>query len=224
MPEITDAEYRQFVRYQGAGSPEEVEKAVRKVPELEGDNKKYRDRLKEVEAAQPGEGAVVLTGDDAKRWEAVKAMGKTPEEITAELEKGTQAAAELAKREKRDNARKAAEAAGLNPDAYMALPGALDGTHEVRTETVDGKPVTRAYVKDAEGKEHPLSADYVKGREDWKYLAAAVEAKPAEQQSRPWLEQKQGDAGSGGYDPVAEGKKMAEAAKATATDASLAFK
>lgn len=180
MPEITDAEFRQFVRYQNAGSPEEVERAVRKVPELEGDNKKYRDEIKDLKA-KPGvqDDAVVLTGDEAKRWDAVKALGKTPEEIAAELEKGTQAAARLADMERRQNARKAAEAAGLNPDAYIALPGALGLSYEVRTEKVDGKDVSRAYVKGEDGKDAALSTDYVKARPEWAPLAAAVEVKAA---------------------------------------------
>ena len=58
---------------------------------LLGDNYKQRDRARRVEeeykAKLPPEGAVVLTGDDAKAWEEYKTLGR-PDEVKRVVDEG----------------------------------------------------------------------------------------------------------------------------------------
>jgi hypothetical protein len=165
--------------------------------QLIADNAKYRGRIRELKAklqeaedklktATPAEGAVVLTGDDAKRWTAFQALQKTPEEIAAALEAGETARGQLATYEWEGAARKAAQLAGLNPDALLVAPGVRDLSFEVQKVTEDGKEVERAFVR--EGKDaapKPLGKEYVEGRDQWKPLAPALLAGEAPQQPSP---------------------------------------
>lgn len=83
MPEITDAQYNEYRAYLPHGTPEAVAALAKKNGDLESDNKKLRDQRTELNKKVPAEGAVVLQGDEAKRWEAFVALGKTPEELAA---------------------------------------------------------------------------------------------------------------------------------------------
>jgi hypothetical protein len=83
MPEITDAQYNEYRAYLPHGTPEAVAALAKKNGDLEGDNKKLRDQRADLNKKVPPEGAVVLQGDEAKRWEAFVALGKTPEELAA---------------------------------------------------------------------------------------------------------------------------------------------
>jgi hypothetical protein len=82
---ITEAEDRERRRYVELGTPSDLSEKLKKNTELEADNKKLRDERTELRKKVPGEGAVVLQGDDAKRWDAFQALGKTPEELAAGL-------------------------------------------------------------------------------------------------------------------------------------------
>lgn len=149
---------------------------------LTRDNFKYRERIKalerELEAAKsaaPSEGATVLSGDDAKEWEAFKALGKKASEVSASLTKGEEATAKLAGMEWEQGARKAAQAAGItNADAFLLLPGVRDLTFETRTEKEDGKDVERVLYKGKDGEAKTLTRDAIESRADWKPLAAAL--------------------------------------------------
>jgi hypothetical protein len=155
MPEITDAEFRQFVTYQQLGTPDEVR---RKIDDLVRDNGKQRDELRERDEklkALPPEGAVVLTGDDAKAWPTLKELGK-PDEVRAKLEQGEKDKAALAERDRRDQVRSAAEAAGFKVSVLEKLPGAEGLTFEGKEET----------VRDAAGKETKAMVAYVTGSEE----------------------------------------------------------
>lgn len=150
MPEISDAEQRQFVRYQMLGTPEEVEK---KINDLERDNRQYRqEKIPELEKKIPGEGAVVLTGDEAKAYPALKELTSfgTAAEIKAKLDQGETNSAELADLKRKESVRLAATAAGYKDSVLLKLPGAEKLKFETKQETVneDGKTkqVDVAYV------------------------------------------------------------------------------
>lgn len=84
MPiEITEAEDREYRRYKELGTPSDLADKVKKNAELEADNKTLRDERRELRGKVPKDGAVVLEGDDAKRWEAFQALQKSPEELAA---------------------------------------------------------------------------------------------------------------------------------------------
>lgn len=156
--------------------------------DLKSENHKYRSRLREFKKQveeqeselgklraqiKPKDGTVILEGDDAKRWDAFKALNKTPEQITAALEEGEKAKGKLAELDWSASARKAAEAAGFEADAFLAFPGVKDLSFEVKRETVDGKETDRAYVK-AGNETKPLDMTFVETREDWKALKGAL--------------------------------------------------
>lgn len=51
------------------------------------ENFRYRGEIRELKKKVPGDGAVVLTADEAKSWEAFKALGKSAEDLGKEVEK-----------------------------------------------------------------------------------------------------------------------------------------
>lgn len=150
MPEISDSDYRLFIRYQEIGSPEDIRK---KQTDLVNDNGKQRDQIRALEGKVPAEGAVVLTGDDAKAWEGVKPLltAHKPEEIKAGLEELPTLRTSLAERDRKDARRAFAEAVKV-PEAALESLKQFDGaTFEVKEET----------IRDAAGKESKVKVGYV---------------------------------------------------------------
>ena len=148
MPEISDAEYRTFVRFQELGSIEDVSKKLQKHAEVLEDNRKYRQEEKPaLEAKLPKEGEVVLPKAKADALAAYEALGK-PEEVTSKLSEAGQAKAELAKRQRQDAHAAAAKALGM-PDASAKLLTRLlpeDASVEVKTDKDGDKDVQVAYI------------------------------------------------------------------------------
>src|SRR5690606_7778893 len=97
----------------------------KKNADLERDNKKYRDRLRgmqdELKAAKPAEGAVVLSGDEAKRWTAFSKIEGDPADIAKRLDAGKAAEVKLAALTERERDREAAEAIGWKPNVLSDL-------------------------------------------------------------------------------------------------------
>lgn len=194
MPEINDAEYRQFVRYQTIGTPDEVEKKIR---ELEKDNGKQRDEIRDLKAKVPEEGTVTLSKERADALSAYEALGK-PADLKAQVDKLPELEAGIARRDREAAREAAAKTLGIEGKDLASFAGADDLTYEVRDQEVErnGKkekaPV--AYVKDAEGKEHPL-ADF--GKEKWgRPFEAVLTAKDEEGGNRYTLETAKGSKGT----------------------------
>jgi hypothetical protein len=81
---INETDYRTFLRYQDIGSKYDGPDGLRKkLDKLEEDAATFRTKAKELEGRVPGDGSVVLSADDAKRWDAFLALKKTPEELAA---------------------------------------------------------------------------------------------------------------------------------------------
>jgi hypothetical protein len=130
-----------------------------KVNDLERDNRKFRERLREYRALGtaeeikaklekvPADGTVAVSADDAKALKAYQELGK-PEELKTKIELGVKATMDLAERDRRESALAACRAAGINPEALLKLPGADKLKFEVKKEKVDGKDVDVAYVTD----------------------------------------------------------------------------
>jgi hypothetical protein len=160
MPEISDADYRSFVRYQMAGTPDEVEKKIR---DLERDNVKQRDEIRVLKEATPKEGTVIVPKEKAEALTEYEKLG-TPVELKARVEKVSTLEEEVAKRDRESSRDAAAKALGIEGKDLASFAGADALKFATREVEADGKKVTVAFVTDAEGKEHPL-AEY--GKKQW---------------------------------------------------------
>lgn len=118
--------------------------AARKVADLEKDNQKERDKVRDLTEKvklMPADGAVVLTGDDAAAWPKYQALGKVED-----LEKLSGRVVELEK-SVADSTRKDSFAAAVKalkwPDETVATlldMNSLNGAVvEVKTEKATGK-------------------------------------------------------------------------------------
>jgi hypothetical protein len=113
--------------------------------QLFDENYRYRDRIRELEKTAPAQGAVVLSADDAAKWQAYQTLG-APADVQKTIEAGKTLQRDL---ELRD----VAAAAGYSTDVLRTLAGDL--AFEVRDEQKDNKPVKAVYVK-VDGKDIPI--------------------------------------------------------------------
>lgn len=151
MPDLPQSEIDalgafRFLANKYGGSPQSIEK---KISDLEEDNRKYRQEvippLEEKAKKVPADGAVILTGDAAKEYTELTALGKLTE-IQDKLKKGEEAQNKLAERNLRDSASRFAKAAGLADEAVdtlVAIPALQGATFAVK----------KGKVKDAKGQE-----------------------------------------------------------------------
>lgn len=133
------------------------------VAELVRENQGYRDRhrqdqeaLSEVQKKLPGEGAVVLTGDDAKTWAAVSARKLTAEQLETQLKERETLSAQVAEHTANTQWAEAAQALGWKPNVVQRIAKS-EGLHlefrEVIQPTKDDpektETVRRAHVRPA---------------------------------------------------------------------------
>lgn len=118
-----------------------------RVAALEGENYRYReqrrelqDEVKALKANQRPENATILTGDDAKAYDAYKALGKPDELATIVAERDT-LATEVTTAKRDGTLRDAAQRYGYDFDALRAHAGELALTAQEVEE--DGKRVTK---------------------------------------------------------------------------------
>lgn len=138
-------------------------------------------RIKDLEGKVPGEGAVVLTAEQAKDWEAYQALGK-PDAVKATVDKVATLETDIAKRDREKTQKEAADAAGFKPSVLAKLPGADELTYETREEEVDGEKRPVAYVTPkGDGAKPQKLTEYAD--ENWKELLPAL-AVEAEQPTR----------------------------------------
>lgn len=148
MPEISDAELRQYVHYQNLGTPAEVQK---KIDSLETDNKSQRDEIRRLKEAQVQDGHIVVPEDDAKLLAEYKELGK-PKEIKDKIAAGEEAQGKLTLLSRKDAARNFVKVAGLAEDAIEtlvaipALAGAELEVREVKAKDSDEKELV-PYIK-----------------------------------------------------------------------------
>jgi hypothetical protein len=133
MPDISDAEYRTFVRYQNLGAPEEVEKKIR---DLEKDNRTQRRTISTLETKIPKDGEIVLPKAEADLLPKYKELGDA-EKLAAELKEGREARTELATTIRSTAAEKFAGAAGLASETVgvlLAIPALQEAKFEIRKD------------------------------------------------------------------------------------------
>lgn len=141
------------------------EQLVTKQVELERDLQKARGR------AAP-EGSRVLTADEAKEYEAFTAMGAS-KDVKTRLDKGDAAVVTLAGRERGDNLREVAEAAGYKLPVLTRLSEGL--TFEIGAEVEkDGKKSKPVTVKYDDGKKTAPLDQYAK--ENWSDFEGSLRA------------------------------------------------
>lgn len=145
MPEISDSDYRQFMRYQNIGTPDEITK---KIASLESDNGSQRDTIRELKSKLPEDGQSVVPSEDASLLEKYKELGK-PNELKKALEEGAEARKRADTLETRQHATQFARAVGLAEEAVetlVAIPALSGAKFEVRKTTVDDKEQLRGYI------------------------------------------------------------------------------
>lgn len=135
--------------------------AARLSEKLFDENFNYRSEIRQLKAQLadaagkvPGDGAVVLTGDQAQAWTAYQALGK-PEEIKQGLDERSQLQGKLTAQERAELLRGIAETTGYKASVLASLDrtAKVEGKSlefTLRDQTIDGKPSKVAYVKDGD--------------------------------------------------------------------------
>lgn len=177
----------------GSGSDESAwQKLIR---EREDENYKLRrekreltDEVAELKEKQPPEGAIILQGDDAKEYQAFKALGKKPEELGQAVADAAAGKALSEKAEAQKVYADAAEPYGWKPGVLATLPSLQGKKLEVRSTTENGKTVKKAYVKDG-ATETELSEFVQKNDSDY---IPALPAQPSANQQQNQQQQNNG--------------------------------
>lgn len=132
-----------------------------KLADALNDNYALRNKRRDLEAEvaalrgkQTPEGATVLTGDDAAAFAAYRALG-APADVQAKLVERDTLAGQVAEARKREHLAAVAQAAGFKPNVLARFYG--DREYELRDQTIDGKAVKVAFVKDDGGTFRPLA-------------------------------------------------------------------
>lgn len=146
--------------------------AMAVIATLLSENHSLRAERRELRARLPGEGAVVLSGEQAQAWQAYTALG-APDALQQQLQQATTAAQRLAALERERAIGEAAAVAGFKPSVLAQLPGAADLTFEVSEVEQNGTKIKVASVKDKDGKMTPL-IEYAK--EHWPDFLPALTA------------------------------------------------
>jgi hypothetical protein len=143
------------------------------------ENARHRERIRQLEQQLPGEGAVVLTGDQAAAWQTYQGLG-APNDVQQRLTAAEQAQNELAGLRRAEQIRGVAEAAGYRPTVLERLAEGLE--FEVREEQRDGQTARVPYVVSGEGQQQQATplADYA--QQHWADFLPALRA---EQQQQP---------------------------------------
>lgn len=204
MPEISEQDYRRFVRLDEiAGRYNGPEGITKKISDLETDVVKEREKRKEAEAKVPGDGSVVLTGDEAKAYPTLKELGAlgSAEEIKGKLGRVDEVETKLKDRERRDAVSAAVKAQGWPEDTIDTLLDlrSLDGAaFEVKKETVkkDGKEssVEVAYVTLAgEGQKAQKLSEFAEATPSLKGLKTAAGGTGGQGDGQRWRPQPSGE-------------------------------
>lgn len=169
-------------------------------------NRELAQQLEALRAQVPGDGAVVLSAEDAAAWQAYRQFGDAAT-VQAAMAQRDQLQGELTQLRRNETLRTVAGAVGYKPTVLAELDAIArakgkDLAFEVREVTQDGRAVAVPYVKDGDT-ELPLT-DYA--AQQWAdflpALSAAGTAAQASSGTR-FPAQGTGHATAGQSDPVA---------------------
>jgi hypothetical protein len=175
--------------------------AMAMAAQLFNDNYALRERNRQLSAAAPAEGSVVLPKAEADALAAYKAIGDL-EALKKSLADAQQAQTQLAGLQRQGLLREVAEAAGYKASVLGQLPGAADLAFEVREVEADGKKTKAAFVKPKDGAEVALTTYAQQHWGDFLPALAAAQQQGGQQQQQqgtPYPGQ-----GSGGGQPPAD--------------------
>jgi len=113
--------------------------------------------IDDLKSKQPADGGRVLSKDEAAVYDAYVALGKPADAIKQALDASDAATQKLTKLERDGQIRDAALAHGYSAQALGKLPSLANVALTLKDETVEDKPIKRAYVT-ADGKEAALDA------------------------------------------------------------------
>jgi hypothetical protein len=142
---------------------------------LREDKRKLNARLEAAQGKVPADGALVLTADEAKAWNAIKELNLSPDEIKSKLQSSSESEKELSSLKRKDLMREVAETEGYKASVLSTLLAA-DIPVEVKEIDKDGKKLKAAFVK-VNGADIALS-DYVQTNHADFLPALRVEQKP----------------------------------------------
>jgi hypothetical protein len=119
-----------------------------------------KDDNKALKAKLPADGALVLTGEDAKAWGAYQALGK-PSDIRKTVEEHGALATENATHRRNDELSVVAEKVGVKLPVLKTLAGSLV-FGEAKIKGKDGKETTVQTVKDGDAEPVPFDEYAIK--------------------------------------------------------------
>lgn len=150
--------------------------AMAVVATLLSENHSLRDERRSLRGQLPGQGAVVLTPEQATQWQAYQQLGAVESLQTSLTERET-FSGQLATLQREKLLGDVESVSGYRASVLSKLPGADKLGFEIRESTVDGKAVKSVVVKDGD-KETPL-ADYAKST--WADFLPALQSSQVQQ-------------------------------------------
>jgi len=161
---------------------------------LYNDNKNLRDANRRLKEEQPGDDAVVLTGDEAERYQSLEGTDDAEplEALKSHAEENAGAQERLQELERKETLRTVADAAGItNLDAFEGITNGE--VFDVREETSEeGETVQRAYVAPDEETDPVPFEDYDPFEPYHASLFAGQQPEEQESDSPTFPEQKPG--------------------------------
>jgi hypothetical protein len=131
----------------GGDSGEVIKMLLTENFKLRDDKRTLKGQLVELEKKTPGEGTVILTGDDATEWNSFKELGKKVEEVKTGLAKSEELQGELNKRDRSALIANAAKEAGYNSSVLTELVEARGLTVEMKDIEVKAEDGTKKTEK-----------------------------------------------------------------------------
>lgn len=147
MPrELSPAEERTLARYEALGTPEELQKLAADNEKLKKENAERREANRALTEERDGlkakvpDGAVVLTGDEAKAYETLTASGVALTDVPKVAEERDALRTQKAKRDRRDELMQGAPAEGWGEHAADVLLDTVgfDAVTDIELRDVDG--------------------------------------------------------------------------------------
>jgi hypothetical protein len=162
MPrELSSSEEREYDDYRSLGPAADVRAKVAKLPKVQAEAAESRKRVEALEKengelkAKVPDGAVVLTGDDAKAYEAASAKHGGVAGLVKKAERAEEVEKEIATRDRQDAYRKAARTEGWSEEAAL---GFFNDSETFKALPFEIRKVDRE-VKGTDGKTTKESVD-----------------------------------------------------------------
>jgi hypothetical protein len=125
--------------------------------QLYSENYQHRERIRQLAAAAPAEGSVVLSREQAAQWTAYQQLG-APDALQSTVQQAQQSQQELAGLKRQGAVQAAAAAAGFKPGVLAQLPGADALEFIVKEVEANGTKAPAAFVKGQDGAEVALAS------------------------------------------------------------------